>query len=81
MSELELTPMEEAVINAQDFAAGMALSAMVQNLIKKGEESMSVLKDRNASSEDRLAALVESRSITTSLSIVASMQGISGIGG
>jgi hypothetical protein len=75
-----LTPMEEAITRAQEIAAGLALSGMILDLIKRGECQRKAYLDRDASKEDRAAALRESRSINTTLSIVAMQQSMLGIG-
>ena len=44
--EIELTEMEEAILDAQDFAAGLAVTARVQELIERGEECRAGLLDK-----------------------------------
>jgi hypothetical protein len=76
----ELTPLEEAVLNAQDFSAGMALSAMVQKLIDRSDELRNLVNDRSLERSERTAALKERRDINLQLNIVASANELSGIG-
>ena len=78
--ELELTPLEEAHLNAQEFAAGIALSAMVMNLIREGEDHRSAALDRNKTLNERKLALRESKRINSALSVVALTQSVMGIG-
>lgn len=76
-----ITPLEEACLNAQELAAGLACSALVQDLIKKGEEAAAILEDRNASKEKRLTALADRRHINTTLNVIAMQRSMLGIGG
>ena len=78
--QIELTPLEEAVLNAQDFSAGMALSAMVQQLIDRSDELRKVVNDRSLERGQRAKALKERRDINLQLNIVASANALSGIG-
>ena len=77
--ELELTPLEEAVLNAQDFSAGMALSAMVQKLIDRSDELRKLVNDRSLERSERAAALKERRDIILQLDIVATAQAVAGV--
>ncbi len=76
---LELTPLEEAVLNAQDFSAGMALSAMVQKLIDRSDELRKLVNDRSLERSERAAALKERRDINLQLDIVATAQAVTGV--
>ena len=76
---LELTPLEEAVLNAQDFSAGMALSAMVQKLIDRSDELRNLVNDRSLERSERAAALKERRDINLQLDIVATAQAVAGV--
>ena len=78
--QIELTPLEVAVLNAQDFSAGMALSAMVQQLIDRSDELRKVVNDRSLERGQRAEALKERRDINLQLNIVASANALSGIG-
>jgi hypothetical protein len=77
--EFEPTPLEEAVINAQDFSAGMALSAMVQRLINRSDELEKLVRDRTVERTKRAEALRERRDINLQLNIVATAQSLSGV--
>tara|TARA_B100000683_G_scaffold106288_1_gene104574 strand:+ start:524 stop:766 length:243 start_codon:yes stop_codon:yes gene_type:complete len=77
--ELELTPLEEAVLNAQDFSAGMALSAMVQQLIDRSDELRKLVNDRSLERSERSAALKERRDINLQLEVVATAQAVAGV--
>ena len=77
--ELELTPLEEAILNAQDFSAGMALSAMVQKLIDRSDELRKLVNDRSLERSERAAALKERRDINLQLDIVATAQAVAGV--
>lgn len=76
---LELTPLEEAVLNAQDFSAGMALSAMVQQLIDRSDELRKLVNDRSLERSERSAALKERRDINLQLEVVATAQAVAGV--
>jgi len=76
---LELTPLEEAVLNAQDFSAGMALSAMVQQLIDRSDELRKLVNDRTLERSERTAALKERRDINLQLEVVATAQAVAGV--
>ena len=76
---LELTPLEEAVLNAQDFSAGMALSAMVQKLIDRSDELRKLVNDRSLERSERAAALKERRDINLQLEVVATAQAVAGV--
>ena len=77
--QIELTPLEEAVLNAQDFSAGMALSAMVQQLIDRSDELRKVVNDRSLERGQRAEALKERRDINLQLNIVATAQAVAGV--
>ena len=77
--QIELTPLEEAVLNAQDFSAGMALSAMVQKLIDRSDELRKLVNDRSLERSERAAALKERRDINLQLDIVATAQAVAGV--
>jgi len=78
--ELDITPLEEAILNAQDFSAGMAVSGMIQNLISRSEELKLIVQDRSLPNSARADALKERRNINLQLDIVASTQAVAGIG-
>jgi len=76
----EVTPFEEAVLRANDFAAGLALSGIVMNLIQEGEDHKAVMHDRTRTLAERKVALKEARKINDTLSVVALTQSVMGIG-
>ena len=77
--ELELTPLEEAVLNAQDFSAGLALSAMVQNLVSRSDELQKTANDRSLDRSERVKALRERRDINLQLNLVATVNAVAGV--
>jgi hypothetical protein len=72
--EIELTEMEEAILDAQDFAAGLAVTARVQELIERGEECRAGLLDKEIPRAVRVEALKESRLINQQLALVATLR-------
>ena len=79
MLDIEPTPLEEAVLSAIDFAAGIALSAQVQNLIDRSIELDNKVKDRTLDKPARAEALREVRDINNQLSIVSTMCLLTGV--
>ena len=78
--EFELTPLEEAVLNAQDFAAGMAVSTMVQELIERSDALQKTVNDPLAlDHRERAEAIKERRHINLQLEIVAAAQAVAGV--
>ena len=76
----DITPsMEEAVLNAYDFAAGMAALAMIQDMIAKSEECRLACRDFDLPREIRAQALKESRALNTQFSVVAMARSACGI--
>lgn len=76
----ELTPLEEAALNAHDFVAGLAISGMIQQMIDRSGELDLIVKDRSLEKSIRADALAEKRNINLQLNIVASANALSGIG-
>ena len=79
MLDIEPTPLEEAILCAIDFAAGIALSAQVQILIDRSIELDSKVKDRTLDKAARAEALREVRDINNQLSIVSTMCLLTGV--
>lgn len=77
--ELELTPLEEAILNAQDFSAGMAVCAMVMDLIERSDKLQKTVNDRSLERSERAKALKERRDINLQLEIVAAAQAVAGV--
>ena len=78
---MDFTPLEEAVLNAQDIAAGFAAMALIKELVDKGEEADAILKDRSATKKNRLTALADCRHINSTLNLIAMQRSLLGIGG
>tara|TARA_B100000530_G_C15656961_1_gene368701 strand:- start:251 stop:496 length:246 start_codon:yes stop_codon:yes gene_type:complete len=72
--EVEVTMLEEAVLDAQDIAAGLALSAKIQELIERGEECRIGFTDRELPREVRAEALKEAKEINQQLALVATLR-------
>ena len=68
---MELTPLEEAVIRAQDIAAGLALTAMVQNLVKENAQASNRSIDFELNLSARREAIKEEKHTSQLLAIVA----------
>ena len=74
-----ITPLEEAVINAYDFAAGLASMALVYDMIQRSEECSIAVKDRELPHEIRVQALKDSRHCNQTLNLVATAREVMGI--
>ena len=74
-----LTPIEDQMLNAQELAAGLAATAMIQNLIREGEEARIGVFDRPLPAEVRAEAMKDSRRVNDTLKLITTMQEISGI--
>ena len=72
--EVEVTMLEEAVLDAQDIAAGLALSAKIQELIERREECRIGFTDRELPREVRVEALREAKEINQQLALVATLR-------
>lgn len=72
--EVEATDLENAVLDAHDLAAGIALCAKVMELIERGEECRAGVRDRDLPREIRAAALKEAREINQQLALVATLR-------
>lgn len=78
----EITPLEAAVLNATMLPSGLAVTAMIQEMVEKGGEASTTIKDLKwrDSQEDReafLASLQKSREINQQLALIASMNEVS----
>jgi len=71
---MEPTSLEEAILDAQDFAAGLALFGKIQELIDRGSECRIGYLDRDLPREVRAEALRESRDINQQLALVATLR-------
>ncbi len=74
-----LTPIENEILNAQELAAGLAATAILQDLILKGEEAKIGVLDRELPAEVRAEAMKESRRVNDTLKLITTMQELSGI--
>ena len=79
ISSMSITPMEAAALNAYDFAVGLAAIAMVQELIKQGDEARVGYLDRSLPKDVRTEALKSGRDASQQLALVAAAQAICGI--
>ena len=78
--EVESTDLENAVIDAHDLAAGIALSAKVMELIERGKQCRLGYRDRDLPREVRAEALKEAKEINQQLALVATLrQAVEGI--
>ena len=57
----DITPLEEAVLNAHEFAAGLASMGIVHDMVQRSEESSKAMRDRELPREIRVQALQDSR--------------------
>ena len=71
-----LTPIEDQMLNAQELAAGLAATAMIQNLIREGEEARIGVFDRTLPAEVRAEAMKDSRRVNDTLKLITTMQEI-----
>ncbi len=75
----DITPLEEAVLNAHEFAAGLASMAIVNDMVQRSEESSKALCDRDLPREIRVQALKDSRECNQALNLVAEARALCGI--
>jgi hypothetical protein len=74
-----MTPLEEAVVNAQEVAAGIASMALVRDLLDKSESAMDNAKNRTLPNEERSKGLKDSRHINMVLNLIAQQRSLAGI--
>jgi len=65
------TPFEEAILNAHEFAAGMAALGIVHDLVKKSTTEMTGSTD--------IAVSLEAKSSIQALTLIAATQAVVGI--
>lgn len=70
---------EEAVFNAQEVAAGIASMALVQDLIKKGDEASAASKNRSIDMLERKKAMRDHKHINMLLNFIAQTRASVGI--
>jgi|TARA_E500000331_G_scaffold314315_1_gene323536 hypothetical protein len=74
-----LSPLEEAVLNAQEVAAGLAAMALVQDLIDKGDKASETSEDRGLDIIERKKALKDHKHINMLLNLIAEQRSLVGI--
>ncbi len=76
---MKLTPLETAIFNASELAAGLAASCLIQDLIVKSEEASADAVDRTQANDVRVKALQESRHLNAMLNFIAEARAVLGI--
>jgi len=66
-----MTPLEEAIKNATNFTVSLAVSAVIIDLLVRGDQAKEIVLDRSNSLELRARAMHEARQINQMLSAVA----------
>ena len=74
-----ITPLEVAALNAYDFAVGLGVMALIQDLVKQGNEAGIGARDRSLPDEVRAQALRSGREANQQLALVAAAQAVCGI--
>ena len=72
--EVEATELENAVIDAHELAAGIALCAKIMELIERGEECRMGYRDTLLPRKIRAEALKEAKEINQQLALVATLR-------
>jgi hypothetical protein len=78
-AKMNLTPLEQAVLNAYELAVGLAAHTIVSDLIIKGDESRNGYLDRDLPKDVRAKALRSGREANESLALVATARELLGI--
>jgi hypothetical protein len=73
------TPLERAILSAYDFSAGLAAIAMIQDLLRQGEDASLGVTDRSLPIEIRQEAMKDVRHVNTTLVLLATVQEAQGI--
>jgi|TARA_E500000331_G_scaffold326702_1_gene345054 hypothetical protein len=76
---MNITKLEEAVLNAQEVAAGFAAMQLVKDLLEKGEAASAIVTDSRVDSEARKQALKDSRHVNATLNFIAAQRAMIGI--
>jgi hypothetical protein len=76
---MTITPLEDAVLRAHDFAIGLATVGAVQDMIKRSEESGRTARDRTKNLAVRTEAMKKSRQANFELNLIASARAVLGI--
>ena len=74
-----ITPLEVAALNAYDFAVGLGVMALIQDLVKQCNEARIGARDRSLPDEVRAQALRSGREANQQLALVAAAQAVCGI--
>jgi hypothetical protein len=74
--DMEFTPLEEAVLDAQEVAAGLASMAIVQDLIAKGDEASALSTNRDLDILDRKKAMRDHKHVNMLLNFIAQQRSI-----
>lgn len=73
---MEITPLEEAVLDAQEVAAGLASMAIVQDLIAKGDEASAISTNRDLDIIDRKKAMRDHKHVNMLLNFIAEQRSL-----
>ena len=75
----DITPLEEAVLNAQEVAAGFAAMQLVKDLIEKGEAASALEDNRDLNILDRKKARKDHDYVNNVLNLIATQRALIGI--
>jgi len=75
----DITPLEEAVLNAQEVAAGFAAMQLVKDLIEKGEAASALEDNRDLDILDRKKARKDRDHVNNVLNLIATQRAMIGI--
>ncbi len=75
----DITPLEEAVLNAQEVAAGFAAMQLVKDLIEKGEAASALEDNRDLNILDRKKARKDHDHVNNVLNLIATQRALIGI--
>ncbi len=75
----DITPLEEAVLNAQEVAAGFAAMQLVKDLIEKGEAASALEDNRDLDILDRKKARKDQDHVNNVLNLIATQRALIGI--
>ena len=75
----DITPLEEAVLNAQEVAAGFAAMQLVKDLIEKGEAASALEDNRDLDILDRKKARKDHDYVNNVLNLIATQRALIGI--
>ena len=76
---MKTTPMEEAILNAHEFAAGMAALGIVHDLVKKSTADLTGSTDLALPLDVRIQARQDANAAIQMLSLIATTQAVVGI--